>query len=58
LDEVDTILCPSASSIAPKIETVLNGGFSSTYADNLLCLANFAGTPSITIPFPNIGKMP
>jgi aspartyl-tRNA(Asn)/glutamyl-tRNA(Gln) amidotransferase subunit A len=24
----------------------------------LLCLANFAGTPSITIPFPNIGKMP
>lgn len=54
----DCLLLPGASSIAPLIEDVINKKFKTTYADDLLTLANFAGAPSITIPFTKINDMP
>jgi aspartyl-tRNA(Asn)/glutamyl-tRNA(Gln) amidotransferase subunit A len=46
----DCLLLPGASSFAPKIDAVINKTFKTTLADDALELANFAGTPSITIP--------
>jgi aspartyl-tRNA(Asn)/glutamyl-tRNA(Gln) amidotransferase subunit A len=51
-------MCIGASNVAPAIADVLNGESISTYADDLMCLANFAGTPSITIPYCKVGGLP
>lgn len=58
LDNVDCLLLPSASSIAPKINDVLSGKYSGTNADAALVLANFAGLPSITVPVGKYNNMP
>lgn len=58
LKEADCFLLPGASSIAPLITDVLNKKFSTSYADDTLILANFAGAPSITIPYTKVNKMP
>lgn len=51
LSENDAIYMPSAPSIAPLFESVTNT-LSDEYllADNYLCVANFNGSPSISIP--------
>lgn len=46
----DAILMPSASSIAPLIDDVINHKNIFTITDDALQIANFAGIPSITIP--------
>jgi aspartyl-tRNA(Asn)/glutamyl-tRNA(Gln) amidotransferase subunit A len=53
LDEVDVLLLPGSGSFAPLIEDVKNNKNFFTIADDALKLANFAGTPSITIPLKN-----
>jgi aspartyl-tRNA(Asn)/glutamyl-tRNA(Gln) amidotransferase subunit A len=58
LDGVDTILIPGASMIAPKVTDVHNPKGESSNADNLLCIANFAGSPSISIPFKKVDGFP
>jgi aspartyl-tRNA(Asn)/glutamyl-tRNA(Gln) amidotransferase subunit A len=58
LNQCDALLLPGASSIAPKIDELLKKTYRSTYADDLLLLANFGGLPSITIPFATVQKMP
>ncbi|MDR3163827.1 MAG: Asp-tRNA(Asn)/Glu-tRNA(Gln) amidotransferase GatCAB subunit A [Mycoplasmataceae bacterium] len=58
LDQGDCFLCPSASSIAPKIKDILAGKDSATLVDDLLLFANFAGLPSITVPHSKINNMP
>ena len=60
LSNCDAYIIPSASSIAPKIDDVKNKKYSSNLADDLLQLANFGSSPSITIPvgFSKIEKMP
>jgi Asp-tRNA(Asn)/Glu-tRNA(Gln) amidotransferase A subunit family amidase len=51
------ILTPGASSVSPRIQDVLNGTFKSNQIDDLLSVANFAGTPSISIPYKKINKL-
>jgi Asp-tRNA(Asn)/Glu-tRNA(Gln) amidotransferase A subunit family amidase len=58
LNQVDVILTAGASSTAPKIDDVLNGNFKTTTADDLLCIANFAGTPSLSLPYKEINGLP
>lgn len=47
----DAFLIPGASTVAFKLADVLAGTVSSNYCDDALQIANFAGLPSITIPF-------
>lgn len=58
LDNVDCLLIPGASSIAPTIEFIKSKTKHTTYADLLLILANFAGSPSITINCGYVKKLP
>ncbi len=58
LDDVDGLLIPSASSIAPKIESIKKDLCHCTHADDCLILGNFAGLPSITIPCGKFDNMP
>jgi aspartyl-tRNA(Asn)/glutamyl-tRNA(Gln) amidotransferase subunit A len=58
LKNADCFLLPGASSVAPLIESINNKTFQTTYADDLLVLANFAGAPSITIPYSKINHLP
>lgn len=58
LKDVDCFLLPGASSVAPLIKDVLEKKAKTTYADDLLSLANFAGAPSITIPYTKVNHMP
>ncbi|MCF0227966.1 MAG: Asp-tRNA(Asn)/Glu-tRNA(Gln) amidotransferase subunit GatA, partial [Malacoplasma sp.] len=59
LDDCDAIILPSASSTAPLIkdEEQLDKSTSSI-TDDFLELANFLGSPSITIPYCFVNKLP
>ncbi|WP_434329036.1 amidase family protein [Mycoplasma capricolum] len=60
-EQVDVLLLPPSLSIAPLIEEITNSNKKShekDFIDNILVLANFTGTPSITIPFFEIKNMP
>lgn len=54
-DKYDALICPGASSIAPKIKTSCDEPF---VIDSLLSIANLGGNPSITIPSGIVNKMP
>ncbi|MDR0674874.1 MAG: aspartyl/glutamyl-tRNA amidotransferase subunit A [Mycoplasmataceae bacterium] len=58
LNQVDVILTAGASSVTPTIADVLTNKFKTTAADDFLCIANFAGTPSISIPYCKIDNFP
>lgn len=59
LPVVDAIVSLGASSTAPTIISVKSDVDSSTnLIDDYLQVANFAGLPSITIPFTTIGRLP
>ncbi len=58
LENADGYILPGASSIAPKIVDVENGNYKPTLADDFLQLANFASTPSITIPLCYVKGLP
>lgn len=51
LENVDVVLMPGASTVASKLTDVLNRCAKCNYTDDALQIANFAGLPSITIPF-------
>ena len=51
LENADAFILPGASSTAYKLEDILNKTVSTNYCDDALQIANFAGLPSITIPF-------
>ena len=59
LDNCDALILPSASTTAPYIK---DEGFAdkptSSLADDFLQLSNFLGSPSITIPYTFVNKMP
>lgn len=58
LDDVDGLLIPSASSIAPTIESIKKDTYHCSHADDCLILGNFAGLPSITVPCGEYNNMP
>ncbi|AGJ90553.1 amidase family protein [Mycoplasma putrefaciens] len=60
-ETVDVLLLPPARSVAPlidKAEEVDENSSQNEFLDDILILSNFSGTPSITIPFFEIEKMP
>lgn len=57
-EEYDCFIIPGASSIAPKIDDVISKKYTSTLCDDLNEFANFAGSPSITIPTGFVERMP
>lgn len=58
LDEYDCFIFPTISSIAPKIEDVITHKYKPTLCDDLNEIANFAGSPSISIPTGFVNNMP
>lgn len=58
--EYDVVLTPNSGMIAPKIDEVEDDRLSDEYLilENHLALANFAGTPSITLPSGFVDGMP
>lgn len=58
LKKVDCLLFMGACCTAPSYQDVIEGKSKSTYNDDLQILANFSGSPSITIPCGFINKMP
>jgi aspartyl-tRNA(Asn)/glutamyl-tRNA(Gln) amidotransferase subunit A len=52
----DCLILPGSGSFAPSIADVVNERFSTTIADDTLLFANFAGCPSITLPYKKIGN--
>lgn len=58
LNEGDCILLPATSSTANKIADIKANMIKSNLIDSSLLLSNFAGTPSITIPYTFFDKMP
>ncbi len=61
-NEYDAFISPTTSSTPPTLEATTNAksDVSDVYnlADNILLLANFAGTPSITIPMGFVNDLP
>ncbi|SRX61844.1 Asp-tRNA(Asn)/Glu-tRNA(Gln) amidotransferase subunit GatA [Mycoplasma mycoides subsp. capri] len=60
-EQVDVLLLPPSPSIAPLIEEINNPNKKSQekdFIENILVLANFTGSPSITIPFFKTKNMP
>lgn len=55
---VDCIMFMGSSTTAPSIESIINKTSKSNCGDDVQVLANFAGTPSITIPCGFINKLP
>ncbi|WEK83276.1 MAG: Asp-tRNA(Asn)/Glu-tRNA(Gln) amidotransferase GatCAB subunit A [Mycoplasma sp.] len=51
MENVDCLILPGASSTAHNINDTVNKTAQTTLADDLLQLANFAASPSITIPY-------
>lgn len=47
----DAVIIPGSSTVAFKLQDVLENKVSSNYCDDALQIANFSGLPSITIPF-------
>ena len=60
LTHVDVLIAPASASGAPKIGDNSADQLSSEYliAENFMALANFAGTPSITIPMGFVKGLP
>lgn len=62
LEKYDGFIIPSASGPAPKIKEILNHKNKvedmDNFVEDLLVLANFAGSPSITIPMGFINNLP
>lgn len=59
LKDNDFIYVPAAPGIAPKFESASDKlGDEYLIADNHLCLGNFSGLPSITLPLCFLEKMP
>ncbi len=60
LNSCDVVLLPSTDSIAPKIVDIKNGSGDEEKdpINNHLILDNFAGNPSISIPFGHIDNCP
>ena len=59
LKDNDFIYVPAAPGIAPKFESASDKlGDEYLIADNHLCLGNFSGLPSITLPLCFLKKMP
>lgn len=60
-EQVDVLLLPPSPFIAPLIEEINNPNKKSQekdFIENILVLANFTGSPSITIPFFKTKNMP
>lgn len=57
-NQYDAIVNPGASSIAPLIEDVNNNKWKTNICDDILMIANFAGIPSITIPYKKVDGLP
>ena len=59
-NDYDVILTPNCGGIAPLIDEANDNQFSDEYliVENHLCLANFAGTPSLSLPSGFVDKMP
>lgn len=59
-DQYDIILTPNGGGIAPKVDEASDDRLSDEYLilENHLCLANFAGTPSLSIPSGFVDGMP
>ena len=59
-DHYDIILTPNGGGIAPKVNEASDDRLSDEYLilENHLCLANFAGTPSLSLPSGFVEKMP
>ncbi len=58
--DYDIILTPNCGSIAPKLDEANDDRLSDEYIilENHLCLANFAGTPSLSLPSGFVEGMP
>lgn len=59
-EDYDIILTPNCGSIAPKIDEANDDRLSDEYLilENHLCLGNFAGTPSLSLPSGFVDGMP
>jgi len=59
-DQYDIILTPNGGGIAPKVDEANDDRLSDEYLilENHLCLANFAGTPSLSLPSGFVEGMP
>lgn len=58
--DYDIILTPNGGSIAPKVDEATDDRLSDEYLilENHLCLGNFAGTPSLSLPSGFVDGMP
>ncbi|MEG0367668.1 MAG: amidase family protein, partial [Coprobacillus sp.] len=58
--DYDIILTPNGGGIAPKVDEATDDRLSDEYLilENHLCLANFAGTPSLSLPSGFVDDMP
>lgn len=58
--DYDIILTPNGGGIAPKVDEATDDRLSDEYLilENHLCLANFAGTPSLSLPCGFVEGMP
>lgn len=59
-ESIDVLVAPASAGPAPKVDAKSGDELSSTYlvAENYMALANFAGTPSITIPMGFVEGLP
>ncbi|MCD7840208.1 MAG: Asp-tRNA(Asn)/Glu-tRNA(Gln) amidotransferase subunit GatA [Erysipelotrichaceae bacterium] len=59
-ENYDIILTPNCGSIAPKVDEANDNRLSDEYIilENHLCLGNFAGTPSLSLPSGFVDGMP
>ncbi len=59
-DQYDIILTPNCGGIAPKIDEAPEDILSDEYVvlENHMCMANFAGTPSLSLPTGFVDGMP
>ncbi|WP_028042202.1 Asp-tRNA(Asn)/Glu-tRNA(Gln) amidotransferase subunit GatA [Candidatus Stoquefichus massiliensis] len=59
-ENYDIILTPNGGSVAPRVDEASDDRLSDEYLilENHLCLANFAGTPSLSLPSGFVDGMP
>ena len=60
MEKYDVILTPNGGGIAPKLDETDDNRLTDEYMilENHLCLANFAGTPSLSLPTGFVEHMP
>ncbi len=60
LDDVDVIIAPASSSVAPTIQEDDADKLSSKHliSENYMVLGNFSGYPSVTVPMGNVNDLP